>query len=68
MMLLTLFIHRLTKTMALIDHSGGRSDIELVYKHRNNNVHSDTVNMKNDQSKVSVGFKSKVRFYIAMIL
>lgn len=67
MMLLTLFIHRLTKTMALIDHSGGRSDIELVYKHRNN-VHSDTVNVKNDQSKVSVGFKSKVRFYIAMIL
>lgn len=67
MMLLTLFIHRLTKTMALIDHSGGRSDIELVYKHTNN-VHSDTVNVKNDQSKVSVGFKSKVRFYIAMIL
>lgn len=67
MMLLTFFIHRLTKTMALIDHSGGRSDIELVYKHRNN-VHSDTVNVKNDQSKVSVGFKSKVRFYIAMIL
>lgn len=67
MMLLTLFIHRLTKTMALIDHSGGRSDIELVYKHRNN-VHSDTVNVKNYQSKVSVGFKSKVRFYIAMIL
>lgn len=67
MMLLTLFIYRLTKTMALIDHSGGRSDIELVYKHRNN-VHSDTVNVKNDQSKVSVGFKSKVRFYIVMIL